>query len=473
MNILIVDDEVNIRRTTAMALKGMGHEAFQASDAATAMKILSENGIHVTFLDLKLKGDENGLELIPKMLETAVNLHVVVFTAYASIETAVEAIKRGASDYVEKPFTPAQIRAVLGKLEKTQRLQARIMELETCLSMQAPPALDLFSASPKLQRVFDMAGKAAASDANILITGESGTGKNMLASRIHQLSRRKQQKFVMVSCPCLTKELLASELFGHVRGAFTGALRDNWGKVAVADRGTLFLDEIGDLPLDIQPKLLRLLQEKEYERVGETFPRKTDVRVLAATNHDLEREVVECKFREDLYYRLNVITIPLPPLRDRREDLEPLAKHFLYYFASQCGKVVERFSDYTLQWMKAYDWPGNVRELRNLVERAVILADSSVLHIEEPHAIGEIQPAAGNQISLQVGDKVSLKDLENAHICRIIRDSNSMEEAARVLGIDPATLYRKRKRLAGLQNDTDKTSASDLKPSEPAADRSF
>jgi NtrC-family two-component system response regulator AlgB len=293
-----------------------------------------------------------------------------------------------------------------------------------------------------MQAALDTAFKAAQSDATVLILGESGTGKSVLAREMHARSSRKAAAFLTVSCPSLSPELLESELFGHVRGAFTGALSDTLGKVAAAEGGTLFLDEIGDLPPAIQAKLLRLLQEREYERVGETKSRRANVRVIAATNHDLSASLQAGKFREDLYYRLNVISLRLPPLRDRVQDIESIAKRHLEFFAARAGKQIHGFSTEALRSMQGYRWPGNLRELRNVIERAVILGNGQQIDLSD---LAEIQRASSSDV--RVGGNVSLEEIENEHMRRVIANSRTMDEAAAVLGIDPATLYRRKKKL--------------------------
>src|SRR5712691_927658 len=421
MAVLIIDDEANIRRATAVVLEAMGHKTAGAADGAGALKHLQSEDFDLAFLDLKLDG-ESGLDLLPELLKANPKLEVVVFTAYASIETAVEAMRRGAVDYIPKPFTPEQIRRVLTRITKARKLEERVTELESRLSSDAP-ATDWATTEPAMQKAFDLALKAAATPATILLLGESGTGKTVLARAIHASSPQKENAFVTVNCPSLSRELLESELFGHVKGAFTGAVADTLGKVAAADGGTLFLDEIGELPLEIQPKLLRLLQEKEYERLGETKPRRANVRVISATNRDLEEAVRDGRFREDLFYRLNVISIPLPPLRKRLADLQTIAEGYLRFFSRQCGKRVKGFSKEAQKGMRQYSWPGNLRELRNVVERAVILAESDEIDLADlPEKLSQISGKTGTE-GVELGAMTTIEALESEHIARVIKQS--------------------------------------------------
>ena len=439
MRILVVDDEKNIRRTMAVALESMEHSVAAASNSALALAEVRSASFDVVLLDLKLS-QESGLDVLEEILRISPQTAVVMVTAYASIETAVEAMRRGAFDYLPKPCTPDQVRQVLERIEKTRKLERRLVELESRVGTDAPES-DLTSRSPVMQKVLEIAFKAAESEAIVLLLGESGTGKSVLARAIHQRSPRRGGAFVTVSCPSLSRELLESDLFGHVKGAFTGAHADTQGKVAAADGGTLFLDEIGELPLEIQAKLLRLLQEREYERVGETKPRRANVRVISATNRDLSQAVTEGKFREDLFYRLNVISLRVPPLRDRIDDLEAIALSHLTFLASHAGKTVHGFSPNALAALLQYGWPGNLRELRNVIERAVILCAGEVIELDD------LSETIQTTSELRLGGKLTVEEIETEHIRRIVANTRTLDEAATILGIDPATLYRKRKKL--------------------------
>jgi len=447
MRILIIDDEENIRRATAVVLEAIGHETVCVDSAEDALKQLESGSFDIAFLDLKL-GGESGLDLLPELLKLNPQLDVIVFTAFASIETAVEAMRRGAADYIPKPFTPEQIRQSLGRLISARKLRGRVAELESRLSSEAP-TIDLTTAEPSMQKALDLAFKAAVTPATILLLGESGTGKSVVARALHDRSPQKDNAFVTVSCPSLSRELLESELFGHVKGAFTGAVGDKLGKVALANGGTLFLDEIGEMPLEIQPKLLRLLQEKEYERLGEAKARRANVRVISATNRNLEKCVQDGRFREDLYYRLHVIAVQIPPLRERPVDLLKIADRYLQFFSKQCGKRFTGFSREAEAILQRYAWPGNLRELRNVIERAVILAGTGrIERLDLPEKLSQgspLAPAGG----LQLGARVSLKKIETEHIARVIEQAATLTEAAKILGITRDTLHRKKREMSG------------------------
>lgn len=441
MNILLIDDEQSLRKSLRLALETMGHRVTEASKSAQAQELVGHTLFDVVFLDLRL-GQENGLDVLPALLRLAPGLAIVAITAYATIESAVEAMRRGAIDFLPKPFTPAQIRLVLDRVAKLRRLQSHVEELEEQVRSIVPEA-DLQTRVSAMQQALALAFKAAPTEATILLRGESGTGKGVLARAIHAHSPRAFGPFVTINCPSLSTELLETELFGHVRGAFTGAVQDTVGKAAAAEGGTLFLDEIGDLPIGLQPKLLRLLQEKRYERVGEAETRSSDVRIIAATNHDLEAAVARGGFREDLLYRLNVIELVLPPLRERREDILPLAEHLLNFFARQAGKSVSHFTEEARTALLRHPWPGNVRELRNAVERGLILSAGPEVGLSDlPAQVGASEPPS----TMEVGHAVTLEQLEAEHIRRLLAVAPTMEEAAALLGIDPSTLYRKRKR---------------------------
>jgi NtrC-family two-component system response regulator AlgB len=310
--------------------------------------------------------------------------------------------------------------------------------------------------------------RASKSPASVLILGESGTGKSVAARAVHVRSHLADKPFVTVSCPSLSKELLESHLFGHVRGSFTGAIKDTWGKVKAADGGTLFLDEIGDLPLEIQPKLLRLLQEREYERVGETVTRRAEVRIVAATNRDLKKRVEEGAFREDLFYRLNVITVEMPPLRSRPRDVLRFAEHYLDFCARQCARAVHGFTPAAEEILRRYGWPGNLRELRNAVERSVILSSGERIDAADlPLEVRMRAGADGGDADPKIGAMMSLDRLEELHIRRVLEQTASMAEASDVLGIDQATLYRKRRKL-GLKVKAGEEDLSAVPQSEPS-----
>jgi NtrC-family two-component system response regulator AlgB len=454
MRVLVVDDERNIRHTLRICLEGFGCLVREATTPEAALAALAQGPADLAFVDLRL-GTASGLELVPRMLAESPHLDIVLITAYATFDTAVEAVKRGARDYLPKPFTPAQIRHVVDRARAHRELSSRLGDLEGQLAQTVPEAT-LETASPLMHAAIGLITRAAASDAGVLLRGESGTGKGVVARALHSMSPRRRRPFVTVNCPMLSEQLLASELFGHVRGAFTGAVRDQPGRVEQAEGGTLFLDEVSEMSTALQAQLLRFLQEKQFERLGEGRTRRADVRVVAATNRELEKEVAEGRFREDLLYRLNVVEVKLPALRERPEDLLPLARRFVAFFARAAKRPLPELSPATERMLLAYGWPGNVRELRNAVERALIVWPANVL---EPQAFPErIAAASGSVVAL--GGPHTLEEVEREHILRVLASVPTLDEAARILGIDASTLWRKRKKYESPPEPTDKGSGS-------------
>lgn len=437
--ILLVDDEAAILRTFRYCLEDAGYQVAGANSAAQAETLLQQQVFDLCFLDLRL-GDDNGLDVLERMRVQAPWMRVLIITAHSAIDTAVDAIQAGAVGYLVKPCSPQQLRMTAAKQLEVRQLTVRLELLEGEMGRSQA---NLQSNNPALMQVLETARQVADTDANILILGESGTGKGELARAIHGWSKRAKKNRVTINCPSLTAELLESELFGHTRGAFTGASESTQGRISQADGGSLFLDEIGDFPLPLQPKLLRFIQDKEYERVGDPVTRQANVRIIAATNLDLDSMVREGRFREDLLYRLNVITLTLPALRDRSEDILPLAEGFLAHFVNEYGRPARAFSAAASSMLQHYNWPGNIRELRNVIERACIVCGDS--HIEPSHfGLGE----QAVETPLKVGAALSLESLEKAHIAALLASSPTLDEAAATLGIDVSTLYRKRKQYS-------------------------
>jgi two-component system, NtrC family, response regulator AlgB len=430
--ILLVDDEQNIVRTVTIALEASGYTVTAFLNPLQAVEAMRQERFDIGLFDLKMQPID-GIMLLREARQLVPEMTVVLMTAHGSIGSAVEAIKLGAYDYLQKPFELAELQRFMAKVNDHHRLTVEVRLLKEELVRHSDTGL-LVTRSERMKSVIDLAMQVAPSNIAVLIEGESGTGKELLAHLIHDNSPRRERPFVTVNCTALAQTLLESELFGHVKGAFTGAVKDRQGRFDAADGGTIFLDEVGEIPPPTQVKLLRFLQHKEFERVGETTTSKVDVRVLAATNRDLQEAVGAATFREDLYYRLNAVKVKLPPLRERGEDITLLAQHFLQKFGF-AGEITPQ----VYAALRAYPWKGNVRELENVIERAVILAHGE--HVQLYHLPEEFQSVLN-----QTKNPLSLEDVEQQHIIKVLRTAKDLEAAAAILGIDPATLWRKRKK---------------------------
>jgi two-component system response regulator AtoC len=437
VKVLIVDDEAIIRDALSDWLKDIGYQVFTAENGHKALEVIEKEKPGIMIADLVMPGMD-GIELMKRAKAQQPNIEVIIITAYASIPTAITAMKEGAYDYIEKPFCPERAELLVKKLAEHRELIEENLSLRQKLEDRYRFE-NIIAKSSKMQRVIEVIRVVAKSNATILITGESGTGKELVARAIHSQSDRRSKPFVAVSCAALPESLLESELFGHEKGSFTGAHAQKKGKFEFANGGTLFLDEIGEMSANIQVHLLRVLEEKEFTRVGGNEPIRVDVRVISATNRDLRKAIENQEFREDLYYRLNVVNIELPPLRERKEDIPLLAEHFLHKFAVENRKEVTAFSPEVIKSLLAYDWPGNIRELENAIERAIILSrNSSITTADLPQENVSLVGSAS------IGK--NLKEVEKIHILNVLRETGeNYSEAARILGVSRMTLYNKAK----------------------------
>ena len=458
--LLVVDDEKSICSTIETAMKGAGHYVDVADSGEMALAIMRKQVPDILLTDLRMDG-MSGIDLLGKTKEFFPSVTGVIMTAFATIDTAVSAMKNGAHDYLVKPFTPEQLEHLVEKVEDFRKLRDENARLRDQVDALSEPSA-IVTENARMHKVLDTAKKVSVTDSTILITGESGTGKTLLAKLIHDGSARAKGPFAVVNCATLSENLLESELFGHVRGSFTGAVKDKMGRLQVADTGTVFLDEIGEISPGLQTKLLRFLQEREFERVGDTKTIKVDVRIIAATNKDLEREVREGRFREDLYFRLNVIELHMPSLRQRPEDIIVLAEQLLSRSFAVANRTPRPLDAGAKKAILGYGWPGNIRELKNALERASILCTTDQVTIEDlpdrvlenstyllqsggAYSGGPDHPSSGASFAATPSD-VSLEDLEKQHIKHVLATATTLEEAASILGINLSTLWRKRRR---------------------------
>lgn len=435
---LVIDDEPDICRTIAYALDVDGWTTSSCGDFSAGQKAIAKGPFDLVLLDLRL-GSKSGLDLLPALREHQPDIPVVIITAYASIPSAVDAMRRGATDYLPKPFNPAELRQAINQAMATRQHQLRNHTLKFNAVLE--------SRVPAMQILVKKALQVAqSSSTTLLLYGETGTGKGVLAKAVHEHSPRRDKPFVVVACPTLSQETLETELFGHERGAFTGAYRDHEGRLAQAEGGTLFLDEVGGLHLNLQTKLLRVLQEREYERLGGSKTMKANVRVISSTNMDLSEAVKSGRFRGDLYYRLSAVELRIPPLRERIEDLPDLFNAMLGEARLEMGQGPKGMSSQAMNHLRTYTWPGNLREVRNLVERICVLeTKKKELQLEDLVALYETQPRP------KVAERpesalISMEQTELAHIRAVLSQTKTLDQAAKVLGLTAVTLWRKRKK---------------------------
>jgi two-component system, NtrC family, response regulator len=458
-HVLIVDDETNIRRVLAAMLKRDGYDVTAAEDGEQALAAMDRVSVDVVVTDLVMPR-MGGLDLLRRVAAAHPDVPVIMITAHGTVDTAVEAMKAGAFDYITKPFDQDDLRKVIAKASRARVLEGQHFHPPTAEGERPP----LVGQSPPMRAVYDVIARVADSPSTVLITGESGTGKELVAQALHRGSSRRGQPLIKVNCAAIPKDLVESELFGYEKGAFTGAVGSKPGRFELADGGTLFLDEIGEIPVEMQVKLLRALQESEFERVGGIRTLRVDVRLIAATNRNLETLIAEGRFREDLFYRLNVVPIALPPLRDRREDIPLLVQHFIEKYDRRLGKRVERVDEGALEILLDYGWPGNIRELENVMERSVLFADGPLVTVAQlPETLRERVPGAARPVAplgalgaIAAPSGASMKDivrqaqseLERTLISRALEETGgNVTRAAKKLQISRKSLQVKMKEL--------------------------
>ena len=443
-NILIVDDEKDICRALNILLTKEGHAVKEAYNGEEAVERIMKENFDIIMTDIKM-GKMDGFEVLRQSQKISPDTSVIMMTAFASVGSAVEAMRAGASDYITKPFINDEIRLTIRRILQSRDLQMENQILRQELSQRHEAFANIIGNSEPMQKVFTFMEKVIPNKSNILITGESGTGKGLVAQAIHEAGPRKGKPFISINCGAIPENLLESELFGHKKGSFTSANEDKKGLITMASAGTLFLDEISELPQALQVKLLHVIQTKELTPVGDTRIITVDIRIIAATNADLMQRVKEGRFREDLYYRLNVIEIRMPALRERRDDIPVLIKHYLAISAKEAEKCVKDIDYEAMQALLAYDWPGNIRELRNTIERATVLADGEMITIHDlPDKFRTLDIEGVSTSSL----RQALDEFEREYIRRSMTENKGNKEmTASTLGIDLATLYRKLKKL--------------------------
>ena len=440
--ILVIDDEEKLRNLLARILKLEGFELFQAGDCKSGLKVLEQNAIDVVLCDVKLP-DGNGVDLTLAIKQSFPDCEVILLTAYGNIPDGVQAIKHGAFDYITKGDDNNKIIPLIHRAIEKSSLEKRVVALETQLEKKYS-FNGILGHSKSISDAIDLAQKVAPTDATVLLTGETGTGKEVFANAIHQNSDRKSGNFVAINCSAFSHDLLESEMFGHMAGAFTGALRDKKGLFEESDMGTIFLDEVGELPIDLQAKLLRVLENGEFIKVGSNKTTKVNVRIIAATNRDFTKEIEAGRFREDLYYRLSTFKIHLPPLRERTKDIEAIALHFLKTFSHKTNKKIYTISAEALHILKLHRWPGNIRELKNVLERSVILENGDILTPQSLPVDMQSNAMAGSSNNDNTLSAFSMASAEKIHIQKVLNyTGGNKAETARLLGIGVATLYRK------------------------------